>query len=189
MKYRNVAMVFAVVLCTPAVAFAAGGGHDGFPWAHWAASMFNFAVFLGILIYFAGPKVQEFFKDRAVALKSDIDEAKQLRMEAQEKLDEYSQRLSKLDEEREALMDQYHEQGEREKERIVADAKRQVEKMRADAEVIIQQETRKAVAALERQAVDLAVNMARRSLEQKIDERTQNTLVDGYVSDLKAMEG
>lgn len=188
MKYRNVMFVFAAVLLTPAVAFAAGGD-GGFPWAHWGASMFNFAVFLGILIYFAGPKIQEFFKTRAVTLKSDIDEAKRLRAEAQEKLDEFSSRLAKLDDERAELMDQYHEQGEREKERIVADAKRQVEKMRADAELIIQQETRKAVAALERQAVDLAVNMARKSLEQKIDERMQNTLVDSYVSDLKSMEG
>ena len=187
MTTKQIMMTTAAwVTFTPAVAFAAEGG--GFPWGHWAVSMFNFAIFAGILIWKAGPKVQSFFKSRADALRSDIDEAKRLRVEAQAKLDEYSSRLEKLDDERKLLMDQYHEQGEREKERIVEDAKRQVEKMRADAEVVIQQEVRKAVSLIERQAVDLAVDMARTSLESKIDDRTQNSLVDSYVNDLKSME-
>lgn len=189
MKVRThaTAAIIAAVTLSPATAFAAAPG-DGFPWGSWLASMFNLAVFIGIIVYFAGPKIQAFFRARAEGLRTDIDEAKRLRVEAQEKLDEYSSRLAKLDDEREALMNQYHEQGEREKDRLVAAAKRQVEKMRADAELVIEQEVRKAVATLEREAVDLAVDMARKSLESKIDERTQNGLVDGYVNDLKSME-
>ncbi len=179
-------IVLTLVLLAPATAFAGEAG-GAFPWAHWAVSMLNFAVFLGVLIYFAGPKIQTFFRQRANSLKSNIEDAKQLRAEAQAKLDEYSARLDALDTERAALMDDYHQQGEREKDRLVAEAKRQVEKLRADAELIIQQDVRKAVARIERQAVDLAVDMARTALESKLDERTHNGLVDAYVTDLKSM--
>ncbi len=189
MRERSTPIVALIlVLLLPATALASEGG-SGFNWVHWSASMVNFGVFIGVLVWFAGPKIQDFFATRANSLKSDIDEAKRLREEAQAKLDEYSERLEKLDTEREALMDEYHKQGEREKERLVADAKRQVEKMRADAEVVIEQEVRKAVASIERQAVDLAVSIARDTLDSRLDERTQNGLVDSYVNDLKSLEG
>lgn len=181
-------IVLVALVLAPATAFAGEGG-NGFDAVHWAASMVNFAIFMGVLVWFAGPKIQGYFATRADSLRSNIEEAKKLRIEAQKKLDEYSARLEKLDDEREALMHEYHKQGEREKERLVADATRQVEKLRIDAELIIQQEVRKAIAGIERQAVDLAVNLARTSLTSKLDERTQNKLVDAYVDDLKSLEG
>lgn len=191
-KRAEVIAITLLLALVPSVAFAAGGehgDHGGFPWGHWLASMVNFAIFAGILWWKALPMIQDHFKERSMTLRADIEEAKQLREEAQKKLDEYSSRLEKLDDERAQLMDEYHKAGEREKDKIVADAKRQVDKMRADAELLINQEVRKAVHAIERQAVDLAVDMARKSLESKIDDRMQNTLVDGYVTELKSVEG
>ena len=180
-------LVAATVMFVAAPALAAPGG--GFPWVNWAVSLVNLAIFLGIIIYFAGPKIQDYFRDRAERLQSEIKEAKRLREEAQAKLDEYQSRLDKLEDERQQLMDDYHKQGEREKEKLVADAKRQIEKMRNDAELVIKQEVRRAVASIEQQAVDLAVDVARKSLEKKVDGRVQNELVSQYVDDLKTMEG
>ena len=177
----------AAIALWPAAAFAAEG--EGFPWVNWGVSLLNFGIFAGILLYYAGPRVQKFFADRREVLLADLTEAKRLREEAQAKLDEYAGRLESLDDERKALMDEYHAQGEREKQRLIEEAKRQVEKLRADAELVIQQEVRKAVAAIEEQAVDLAVGMAEKSLRQRLDERSQNELVDRYVGDLKSMEG
>lgn len=184
---RPAIVAFAVTFAFAAPAFAAEGG--GFPWVHWGVSVVNFVIFLGVIVYFAGDKIQTFFQERRDTLLADLNEAKALRARAQEKLDEYSQRLASLDEERDALMKDYRAQGQREKERLIEDAKRQVEKMRSDAELVIDQEVRKAVASIEEQAVDLAVNMARDSLQKKVDARTQNVLVDQYVDDLKTMEG
>lgn len=183
------ALVTTSIFLWPVAAFAVEGEGHGFPWVHWVVSLVNFAIFLGVLVYFAGGRVQSFFHNRREILLADLNEAKRLREEAQAKLDEYSNRLNSLEKERKALMDEYHAQGEREKQRLVEEAKRQVEKMGVDAELVIQQEVRKAVAALEAQAVDLALGMAEKSLRTKLDERSQNVLVDRYVGDLKSMEG
>ncbi len=183
---RTSALVGVICFLTPSLAFAASG--EGFPWVHWGVSMVNFAIFMGIIIYFAGPKIQQFFEQRQKTLVAELEAAKRLREEAEAKLAEYEKRMASLDDERKQLMDEYHAQGEREKERLVADAKRQVEKMRRDAELIIQQDTRKAIAAIEQQAVNSAVALAQDELRTRLDDHKQHELVSQYVNDIKSLD-
>ena len=191
---RNLAQVTALLAVTlfASAAFAAGGGggdHHGIPWKHFAGSVVNFVIFLGILYKFAWPKVQEFFKTRREELLADRAEATRLREEAQAKLDEYNDKLAALEDERQELLDEYHKQGQREKERVVEEAKRQVEKMRADAEVVISQEVKRAIASIEAKAVEQAVSMAQNMATERLTARTsQDALVDDYLSDLGSIE-
>lgn len=193
-KRRLSAALTLVVMLMPAVAFAAGGGggHHGdhhFPWGHYLASWFNFAVFAAILWKFALPKINEFFHNRRELLMANLNEAKRLREEAERNLEEYQARLDALEEEREELLEEYNRQGEREKEKIIEEAQRQVEKMRADAERLIDQEVKKAVAMLEQRAVDHAVEMAYKLAGEKLDGVSkQKKLVDRYVEDLGALD-
>lgn len=195
MKYRasNPVKVAALVGCAlllvaePAFAATAGDGH-GFPWAAFITSLINLAIFAAIIYKFAGSGITGFFKNRRETLVHDLEEARKLREEADARLEEFTTRLDALEDERKRLLEEYHEQGEREKKRIIADAKRQVEKMRADAEVTIDQEVKKAIANLERQVVDLAVGMTEKMALEKLDAGKQKSLVDSYVSELSTIE-
>lgn len=162
------------------------GGFDAsyFPWPDFIAHSINFAIFAAIVIYFGGSQVQQFFANRREDFLRNMKAATEAREEAEAKLEEYNAKLEALENERQALLDEYHAQGEREKQQIVDTAKRQVEKMRADAEVTIEQEVKKAVAMLEEQAVDLAVDMARDKAKERLDAGRQKQLFDRYVSDL-----
>jgi F-type H+-transporting ATPase subunit b len=184
-KYSSLIALTTLLLSAPA--YAAGGHAAGFDWGHFAATCFNFAIFIGILVKFAGPSLKSMFDDKREKLLEDLSEAKRLREAAEAKFEEYSARLDALDSERRQLLDEYHSQGEAEKTRMVADAKRQVEKMRVDAELVIQQELRKAVRAIEEQAVDMAIKMAEKRVQEKLDPATHNALIDGFVGDLKSM--
>jgi F-type H+-transporting ATPase subunit b len=177
-----------VVVFMAAPALAAEGEAAGFMWGHWLVSLVNLAIVIGIIYKFGGSFVTEFFEKRRATLVKDIEEARRLREEAEARLEEYTARLDALEDERKSLLEEYHQQGEREKERIIADAKRQVEKMRADAEITIEQEVKKAVAGLERQVVDLAVEMTEQLSAQKLDAAKQKQLVDDYVGELAALE-
>lgn len=185
MRLRS--LIFLAVLLHSTSAFAAGG-EGGFPWPHFAATALNFVIYLVILGKFAVPALRKMFEEKREKLLVDLNEAKRLREAAEAKFEEYSRRLDALDQERSQLMDDYHVQGEAEKERIITDAKRQVEKLRSDAELIIQQELRKAVRAIEEQAVDMALGMAEQRMKEKLDASAQNALVDGFVNDLKTMK-
>ncbi len=196
MKFRapnsvkvGVLVAVAVLLFVePAFAAEEAGQVHSFPWAVWITSLINFLIFFGLLYKFAARPISEFFKNRRERLIKDLDEARRLREEAEARLEEYTARLDALEDERKQLLEEYHEQGEREKKRIVEDAKRQVDKMRADAEVTIDQEVKKAIANLERQVVDMAVGMAETIARGKLDAAKQKALVDDYVSELSALE-
>ncbi len=183
-------LVTVAVMLSTTVAWAAGGGDHGdahFPWAHYAASWVNFVIFLAILWKFALPPIQKFFAERREALLANLNEAKRLREEAAARLAEYESKLDALDAEREALLAEYREQGERERDRIIEDAKRQVEKLRSDAERVLEQEVKKATAMLEAQAVEQAVEIARERVKQKLAAGGQDKLVTRYVEDLKKL--
>lgn len=176
-------MILAVVTLVAAPAFAAGE-YDGFPWKYWFTGMFNFAIFAGIIVYFGAPIAKKMFHERRETFLKDMNAAKAAREEAEARLSELNEKLELLEKERQALLDEYHAQGEREKQRLVETAKKQVEKMRSDAEATIEQEVKKAVAMLEKQAVDLAVDMAREKAVKKLDASAHDRLFDGFVAEL-----
>ncbi len=75
--------LLASLMATPA--FASGGGHA---WYSLNDTNFvvliAFAIFLGVLVYFGVPKlITKMLDDRAEGIKSEIDEARALREEAQ----------------------------------------------------------------------------------------------------------
>jgi len=185
-NYSSLIALTTLLLSAPA--YAAGGHVEGFDWGHFGATSLNFVIFIIALVYFAGPGLRAMFDERREKLLADLNEAKRLREAAEAKFDEYTRRLDALDDERKQLLDEYHSQGEAEKTRMVNDAKKQVEKMRADAELVIQQELRKAVLAIEEQAVDMALQMAEKRVQEKLDPSTHNALIDGFVGDLKSIK-
>lgn len=181
--------IVAVVVAGPAFVWAAGGGGGeaasgpGY-WTTWIVQMINFGIFAGIVVYFLKGPGARYFAERREEMLSDLKEARRMREEAEEKLEEYNEKLDAFEAEKQELLDEYHEQGEREKERIIEEAKQQVEKMREDAERTIEQETRKAVAELEQQAVDLAVDMAEDLVKEKLDDERHDALIERYVSEI-----
>ncbi|MGM0558573.1 MAG: F0F1 ATP synthase subunit B [Myxococcota bacterium] len=181
------AAVLAVLLLAEP-AFAAGGGEEGFPWLNWGFSILNLIIFLWLIVKFGGSQIQGFFKNRREELIDDLEEARRLREEAEARLEEYSTKLDALEDERKKLLDEYHEQGEREKKRIIEEAKEQVERMHRDAQVTIAQETKKAIAELETQAVDLAVEMAEDLAKKRLDSGQRDKLVANYVGELEGLE-
>ena len=176
-------MILATVTLFALPAFAAGESY-GFPWKYWFAGMFNLAIFLGIIVYVGAKPIKQLFHDRRETFLKNMNAAKAAREEAEARLAELNEKLELLEKERQALLDEYHAQGEREKQRLVETAKKQVEKMRSDAEATIDQEVKKAVAMLEEQAVDLAVGLAREKAVKRLDAAAQDRLFDGFIADL-----
>ena len=163
------------------------GAHAGWDWTHFTVSCINFAIFLAILIYFTKGPINQFFALRRTDLIKSIEEAKELRDEAQRRLDEYTEKMNAFDAERSALIDAYRQQGERERDKLFESAKQRVEKMQSDAEHLLEQEVRHAVGQMEERAIDLAVALATEIVTEKLDQPGRKRLVDQYVADMGEM--
>ncbi|MFB6262991.1 MAG: F0F1 ATP synthase subunit B [Bradymonadaceae bacterium] len=176
------AAIAAVLL--PATVFASSGGGHGFNWQAWFVQLINFAIFAGGLVYFLGPMVQDYFEERRQELIEELEQAEEMREEAEAKLEEYTAKLEAFEQKRDKLLEEYEEQGEREKEKLIEEAEERIEQMRADAEDAIDREVKKAVADLEEETVELAVEIAEGLAYERLDSSSQHALIESYVSDL-----
>jgi F-type H+-transporting ATPase subunit b len=178
----------AVTLAAPALALAGEGGHDDGVTKMAIFHAINLIALVGVVVYFVRKPLGEMLTQRKLQITKDLEEAKRLHEEARGLLERYDAQLRSLDAERSQVLAEYRQMGETERDRIVADAQRQAEKIRTDAEQTVQNEIRKAREALEAEVVQIAVGMAEERLKERLDAGAQARLLDAYLEDLSRAE-
>jgi F-type H+-transporting ATPase subunit b len=149
-------------------------------------ALLNFAIFAGLLVKFAGPKLTTYLRTRHETVKGALDEAASLRAEARAKLDEYNRRIAGVDQEVTRLMHEIRAEAESERDAILAQARAQAESMKRDAQARIESEIARARLALEREVVSAAVQAAETVLRERTTADDQARLFDGFIANLVA---
>jgi F-type H+-transporting ATPase subunit b len=175
------ASVVSALLVLPSVAFAAGGESAAVPWNTLIASIINFAVYIGIIVYFAGPKIQAAMRARRDSLMSSIDSATARRRAAEEALAASTKRLSGLAAEREALLAEAREIGARDAARLVEAAQAQATKIAADARISADAASRRLARELEAQLVARAMVLAREDVARRMSPTAHARLLDAGI--------
>jgi F-type H+-transporting ATPase subunit b len=73
------------------------------------------------------------------------------------------------------------EQGQLEKDRILANAQKEADKIRRQAEITAEQELKKAQLLLRGEAVELASRLAEAILKERIDAKDHDRLIEDYI--------
>lgn len=180
---QRIGILLAVTL-TPSVALAAGDDSALITTTIFHA--INLAILIGILFVFARKPINKFLADRKSKVTADLEEAARLREEASAMLVEYQSQVDGLAKEREALMADYRAMGEAERDRIIAAANQEADRIAREAENAMGQEIERAKAALETEVVELAAQIAEQTLREKLDARNHAKLVDNYLAGLAA---
>jgi len=152
-------------------------------------ALINFAVFAGLLVKFAGPKLATYLRVRHDTVKSQLDEAARLRADARAKLDEYNRRIAGIDQEVTRLMHEIRSEAEAERDAILVQARAQAEAMKREAQSRIESEIARARLALEQEVVSAAVAAAERVLAERTTAEDQSRLFDGFIAHLAAVGG
>ena len=177
-------LLMALMLFWPSVAMA-GGGYD--------AQVFWFFVvdciiLFGAIAYFVRPKLKAHLKERSESVARDLDEAKKLKEDAEALLAEHEERMARMEQESAEILERFKEDGEREKAKILGQARDEASRMRKDAETRIAQEAKKARESLKEEASVLAVEMARKALEERMDASAKERLFDEAVEQLQKIQ-
>ncbi len=151
------------------------------------ALVLNAALLFG-LYYWKGRKpIAIGLKNRRAEIAKEIEEAGRLKAAAEERAKVYQAKLGKLEEElvtaREALL----KAGQAERDRAVADAKEKAERMRRDAEFMVQQEMKQLLIDIHREAASAAVLGAEELLRKRLTPADHERLADEYLSDLSKL--
>lgn len=151
----------------------------------WGA-LVNFILLIVLIVFLARKPMRGFLVSRRKQIEEGLAEAKRLRDAAQERYDEYSERLDKLDREIAAIRKEMVAAGEAERDRIVAEAEAKAARMRRDADFLIDQQMKQLRVDLTREAVNAAVGAAREVLESSTSSQDQQRLAEEYLKELAA---
>ena len=143
-------------------------------------------IFLGIVVYIGVPgMIGRSLDARSRRIRSDLDEARRLRDEAQQLLAEYQRKRKEAEQEAGDIV----AAAKREAEAIVEDAKTKtqdyVARRTALAEQKIAQAERDAVSEVRGRAVDIAVEAAGRLLAEKVDDKAGTALFKAALDDVR----
>jgi len=134
-------------------------------------------IFLGIVAYLKVPAmVAKSLDERAGRIRNELEQARELREEAQELLAEYQRKRKEAEKEAEEIVSA----ARHEAELLVGEAKEKTEDYVARRTVLAEQKIalaeRDAVNEVRANAVDIAVEAARRLMGDKIDAKVANEL-------------
>ena len=179
---RNV-LVLSPLLLVSGIAFAAGG--DGPPLKAIGVHLANFVLLFTVLFFLVRKPVAEALKARQGEVKHEIDESNAKRKDAQTRFDEIEARLNRFENEVAELKAQAEKEAAADREYLRQRTAADIESLKQLTEQTIRDEGRKARAALQAEAVGLAVGLAEERLRASINDGDQERLAGEFLLAVK----
>jgi F-type H+-transporting ATPase subunit b len=150
------------------------------------AMVLNFGILVAAYYFFGKKPVAVALQNRRDSIAKDIEEARRMRAEAEERAKLYQRKLETVEEEVRLTKESLLRAGEAERERMLNEAEAKAERMRKDAEFLVEQEMKQVRADLLRETVEAAVAAAEQLLKSRVTAADQERIADDYLADLGA---
>ena len=144
----------------------------------------NFAVLVGILVFFGGKAVNKALGARHEQLKADLASAAEARAAAEAKLAKQEARLGSLEAEIAELRRNLKAEAEAEKARLIEAAAERATRIKAETTFLIDQQVREADQRLRRESADAALKIAEDILRRSIGPADQQRLLETFVGNV-----
>ena len=126
-----------------------------------------------------------FLAKRKEEVRNSLDQARKKEMEAQRLLGDWEKKIEFMSREITDLHQSIQKEGEFERQKIIDRAQEEGERIRKQAQIIAEQEVKKARASLKKEMVDLSLEMAENLLKKTIQRVDQERLVKEYIGKMK----
>lgn len=187
-KITGIAAAVVVGVCSLVWA-SSDGGHGGVH-NNWLTvdtwKVLNFGI-LAIALFVIGKKpVKEFFSSRAKTIEEELKDLEEKKADAEKQLAEYQAKFRNLDQESRQIVEDYIQQGQEAKKRILAEAQAQAAKLEDMAKRNIEQEFKAARIKLQQEIAEKAMEKAEQIIKESISSEDQDKLVDEYLKKVVA---
>ena len=149
--------------------------------AQWGATLILFLV----IRHFVYKPMNEFLTKRQNSVVSENEEAEELSHEAEALRDTYKDKLQQARKEGAEIIEASRERGRDLEKSAAEEAKAHAAKIIDKAEKDIALEKAQALKDVREETADLAVMIAEKLLQDNIDAKNQDALVDGLIEDLE----
>ncbi len=152
-------------------------------------SLVNFVLLIALFVVLFRDSVGKALRRRRAEIEQALTEAARLKAEAEAKHKEYSERMARLDQELALIRKEMISAGEKERDRIVAEAEHKAARMRKEAQFLIEQQVKQLRVDLTRDTVEAAVAAAEQLLLKATTTYDQQRLAQEYLTALDHNNG
>jgi F-type H+-transporting ATPase subunit b len=143
-----------------------------------------FLVLFFLLSRFVFPRVNALLEERAANIEGKLEQAERDRQEAAALLASYKEQLGNAREEATRIVEEGRRRGEEARREIIAKAESDAERLGTRAREEIQRERDRAVAEVRRDVGTLAVELAGRIIGESVDAELQQRMVDRFIDEM-----
>ena len=144
----------------------------------------NFALFVWVLVHFAGPVLRKFFADRSVTIRTALSRAQSALAEAEDLANKAAARMAALAAELKKLSDELEQETAFQLGKVAELAKSTAERIHRDTELsgsALSEAARRRVRA---QLAESAATLARDLIGRNFQPSDQGRLLDGFMDKL-----
>jgi F-type H+-transporting ATPase subunit b len=167
------------------VVTASGGGNflvqPGIGVMIW--TLIAFGITLLVLRRLAFPRIQEALDKRRTAIAESIDAAERTRVEADQLLNEYRERLREAREQADDIVARSRKAADRLQDEAKVSANEKREELMEQTRRDIEQETRRAIDSIRREVADLTVMATEKVTRKSLDDDDHRRLIDEALSE------
>ncbi len=150
------------------------------------AMLLNTLILFYLLVRLGGPKLSEALKSRKKHIVQGMDQAAEMKADAEGRLRDYEEKLAKIDEQIEQAKKQIHDLARVERERVLRDAREKRDRMEREARLHIDQELKAAGELLRDETVRKAVQLAQQVLAEQATQADEHRLQAEYLTSVKS---
>ena len=148
----------------------------------------SFVLLVILLAYVLKKPVRLFLTKRREEIKNSLEQSARKEDESRENFEDWERKLNSLSQEISELHKRISQEGEAERQKIIGKALEEGDRIRKQAQVIAEQEVKKARSALRKEMVDLSVELAGRLLKECTQAQDQERLVREYIGKIRELQ-
>jgi F-type H+-transporting ATPase subunit b len=141
----------------------------------------NFLIFAFIIVYYALPPVRNFLRSRRDEIIAMIQEASAKKQQAEAIVQDYRERLARLDQEVQAIKASLQAEGEREKTKLLNEVQILAARIKEDTRFLADQEVKAARQKIRQEMASQAEATARELIEHHLSATDQGRLVEDFI--------
>ena len=150
------------------------------------AQVLNFLILVAILRALAYEPVAKMLKQRSDKIQDSLDKAAADRKAAEQTLAQYKNQLADANRRAQEIVDRAELTARQERDSLVAETKREIERMKQNAQAEIQNERNRAFEEMKAEIVTLSLQAAEKIVAKNLSSKENDKLVDDFIAGLNA---
>jgi F-type H+-transporting ATPase subunit b len=144
----------------------------------------NFLIYAYLIKRFAVPLVRDYLGSRRAEILTSIQGAAESKRRAEAVVQDYKNRLARLEQEVQSIHASLRAEGEREKNKLVSEAETRAVKIKEDARFVADQEVKVARQKIREEMANQAEATARELVQRHLSSTDQARLVDDFIQNI-----